>query len=213
MLDAISSTSTNATASTSTKKSENTQDRFLTMLIAQMNNQDPLNPMDNAAVTSQMAQINTVNGIEKLNQTMGQMLAQTGAVQGAGLVGRGVLVEGNSLALKDGQASAGFELEGKSSITSIEVLNAAGKVVDTLDVGNVDAGVHRFGWDGKDADGNAVPEGNYTFRVNAMLGTEVVPTTALAAGTVQAVSSSNAGLQLDVEGLGSRDYDSIKSIF
>src|SRR5437870_11144228 len=75
-------------------------DRFLKLLVAQMKNQDPLNPMDNAQVTSQMAQINTVTGIDKLNTTvagLSSQFMQMQAMQGASLVGHDVIVAGNKL--------------------------------------------------------------------------------------------------------------------
>src|SRR5687768_8592284 len=87
-------------------------DRFLKLLVAQMQNQDPLSPMDNAQVTSQMAQINAVTGIEKLNTTVqglsGQFV-QMQALQGATLVGREVIVPGNKLTIEEGKAEGGFE--------------------------------------------------------------------------------------------------------
>src|SRR5215470_2380597 len=88
-----------------------TSDRFLKLLVAQMNNQDPLNPLDNAQVTSQMAQINTVTGINGLNDTVNQLLGQftrLESLQAAQLTGRSVLVPGNSLTLPaDGKAVGG----------------------------------------------------------------------------------------------------------
>jgi flagellar basal-body rod modification protein FlgD len=92
---------------------QESSDRFLRLLVTQMQNQDPLSPMDNAQVTSQMAQINTVSGIEKLNETINGMLGQftqMQALQGAALVGRDVLVQGNELEVADGKATAAFEL-------------------------------------------------------------------------------------------------------
>ena len=96
----FSVTSTPAAASTS--DSTVTADRFLKLLVAQMQNQDPLSPMDNAQVTSQMAQINTVTGIDKLNSTvqgLSTQFMQLQAVQGASLVGRDVIVAGNKLSV------------------------------------------------------------------------------------------------------------------
>ena len=84
---------------------EKSQDRFLKLLVAQLNNQDPMNPMDNAQMTSQMAQINTVTGIQQLNDTMKSMATQFSAMQmlqGASMVGRDVLIEGNSLSITNG---------------------------------------------------------------------------------------------------------------
>ena len=96
-------------------------ERFLKLLVTQMQNQDPLNPLDNAQVTSQLAQINTVNGIEKLNSTVqglsGQFV-QMQALQGASLVGHDVVIAGNQLAIADGVGKAGFELA-RSSTPSI----------------------------------------------------------------------------------------------
>ena len=99
------------------------EDRFLKLLVAQMQNQDPLNPMDNAQVTSQMAQIQSVNGIEKLNRTvesLGTQFAQMNALQGASLVGRDVIVPGNRLAPNDvGLVQGGFELDGPADRVQI----------------------------------------------------------------------------------------------
>ena len=89
-------------AATSASDAGATSDRFLKLLVAQMQNQDPLNPMDNAQVTSQMAQINTVTGIEKLNTTvqgLSSQFMQLQALQGASLVGRDVIVAGNKLSV------------------------------------------------------------------------------------------------------------------
>ena len=104
---AVSATSTtsdvnvaSSPASSAAADATMTSDRFLKLLVAQMKNQDPLNPMDNAQVTSQMAQINTVTGIDKLNSTVAGLSAQfmqMQAMQGASLVGHDVIVAGNKL--------------------------------------------------------------------------------------------------------------------
>ncbi len=132
--------SVNAVSSASGVKTKNeagAEDRFLKLLVAQMQNQDPLNPMDNAQVTSQMAQIQSVNGIEKLNRTvesLGTQFAQMNALQGASLVGRDVIVPGSRLAPNDeGLVQGGFELNGPADSVTVEVLNAGGRVIDTID--------------------------------------------------------------------------------
>ena len=94
-----------AGGSATTKNEAGSQDRFLKLLVAQMQNQDPMNPLDNAQVTSQMAQINTVSGIDKLNTTVAGLngqLVQLQALQGATLVGRDVTVAGNRLSVQGG---------------------------------------------------------------------------------------------------------------
>src|SRR5512132_1644792 len=95
---------------------ENIQDRFLKLLVTQLKNQDPLNPMDNAQITTQMAQISTVSGIDKLAGAVGSMnglLTQMQSLEGAALVGKDVLVAGHKLSLAaDGSTQAGVELAG-----------------------------------------------------------------------------------------------------
>ncbi|MCA3040271.1 MAG: hypothetical protein ING37_06685, partial [Rhodocyclaceae bacterium] len=127
----FSSTSAGITASTS--KAGTSSDRFLTLLVAQLKNQDPLNPLDNAQVTSQMAQISTVQGIEKLNGTMGTMLNQIQVMQAGALTGKDVMLDGNTLTL-DGQSAArgGFEVPEGVSNVNIEVRNPQGAVVATI---------------------------------------------------------------------------------
>jgi len=89
--------STSASSASTTGTAQGTEDRFLKLLVTQMKNQDPLNPLDNAQVTSQMAQLSTVTGIEKLNAaltTMSQSFASSQSLQAANMIGHGVLVPG-----------------------------------------------------------------------------------------------------------------------
>ena len=126
------------------------EDRFLKLLVAQMSNQDPLNPLDNAQVTSQMAQISTVSGLDKLNKTvegLNRQFVQMQALQGASLVGRDVILPGDRLAPNDaGLVQGGFELAAPADSVRIEVLNAGGHVIDTINLGAEGAGRHGFEW-------------------------------------------------------------------
>jgi len=102
-----------AAAPSSTDTAGATQDRFMKLLITQMKNQDPLNPLDNAQVTSQLAQLSTVTGIDKLNATMGTLkdsYQSSQALQATGLIGHGVLVPGSTTKLADGKAVLGMDL-------------------------------------------------------------------------------------------------------
>ena len=125
-------------------------DRFLKLLVTQMQNQDPLNPMDNAQVTSQMAQINTVTGIEKLNTTMSGMSASMASMQmlqGSSLVGRGVLFEGNQLFVNsEGKAAAGYDLAAAATSVRIDVVNSSGTVIDSFTETGKAAGRQGFEW-------------------------------------------------------------------
>ena len=130
-----------------------TEDRFLKLLMAQMKNQDPLNPMDNAQLTSQMAQISTVSGLEKLNVTtasLGSQFSQLQATQAAALVGHDVAVEGKSLRISNGQGDGGFELASDADKVVVSIQDASGNEVGKVSLEKLEAGRHRFDW--------AVPE-------------------------------------------------------
>jgi flagellar basal-body rod modification protein FlgD len=185
-------------------------DRFLKLLVAQMQNQDPLNPMDNAQVTSQMAQINTVSGIAKLNDTvqgLNTQFVQMQALQGASLVGRDVIVPGNKLDIADGVGQGGFELVSAADAVKVEVLNAGGHVIDTMQLGAQAAGRHGFDWDAS----KSGTDTNLTFRVTATSGPTTLTSTALMRDRVTAVSTSGDKLMLDLVLSGSTPYASIKA--
>jgi len=207
---AASGTGANAT----TAKELN--DRFLRLLIAQMNNQDPLNPLDNAEVTSQMAQINTVTGINGLNDTVGKLLEQFARIetmQAAQLTGRSVLVTGNALALPEGgPAVGGVELAVPVDSMTVTIRDAAGQVVRELPLGGRDTGITRFEWDGRTDAGIAAPAGNYSFSVTARSGTSEFAPTALAARRVEGVRQVDGAVQLVLAGAGSVAYSDIKQI-
>lgn len=200
---------------TSTSATADMENRFLTLLMSQIKNQDPLNPMDNAAVTTQLAQLNTVSGIEKLNATLSQLLSgynETQGLQAAGIIGKNVMVAGNILPLANGQAVGGALLEGAADAVKLTVKNAAGKVVQTEDLGAKEAGSFYFAWDGKDANGNALADGKYTFTVEATAGGKKVAATAMQIGTVSAVARSNGGFVLDLGALGDVAFKDVQQI-
>ncbi|MBK6852586.1 MAG: flagellar hook assembly protein FlgD [Burkholderiales bacterium] len=203
---------TGSGASSAASTSQATSDRFLKLLVTQMQNQDPLSPMDNAQVTSQMAQINTVTGIDKLNTSINAMAAQfmqMQAMQGASLVGRGVQVEGNSLTLDaNGKASGGFDLAGAADSVKVEVLSASGRVIDTLNLGADSAGRHSFDWTppaGVDA------SGALKFKVTALSGSAAVAATTLQHDQVAAVSTSGNTLSLELGSGKTVSYADIKA--
>jgi flagellar basal-body rod modification protein FlgD len=200
----------NANSQTTTEASA---DRFLKLLVAQMQNQDPLSPMDNAQVTSQMAQINTVAGIDKVNssiQAMSGQFTQMQALQGVQLVGQGVVVDGNALKLDEttGTASASYELAGPADTAKIEVLSSAGRVIDTIDLGAETSGRHAFTW--APAKPPTDPSG-VTFRVVANRGAAPVAVTTQVRDQVVAVSNSNGSLKLDLASGNSVAYGDVKA--
>jgi len=189
-----------------------TSDRFLRLLVAQMQNQDPLSPMDNAQVTSQMAQINTVSGIEKLNTTvqgLSSQFMQLQAVQGVSLVGHDVVVAGNRLAIDDTAAIGvgGFELAGPADAVKVEILSPSGAVLQTINLGAESAGVHSFHWPA----GTATDSSGLTFRASATRGGVATPVTALMRDRVDAVSTSGNSFNLELRNSGTVPYGSVKA--
>jgi flagellar basal-body rod modification protein FlgD len=164
------------------------QERFMSLLVAQLKNQDPLAPMDNAQVTSQMAQLNTVTGINKLNTTMEGVSASLNAnqtIQATSMLGRAVLTEGNDLTLVDGKAIGSMDLQQSADILRVNVLDAGANVVRTIELGAQAKGTHEFEWDGKSNDGSTLPPGNYKFEIEAKAAGKDATVTPLTLSVVQ----------------------------
>jgi flagellar basal-body rod modification protein FlgD len=189
------------------------QDRFMKLLVAQMKNQDPLNPMDNAQMTSQVAQINTVGGIEKLNTTVTSLLSafnRMRAQSASQLAGRQVLVDGNEVQLAAGHAVGGVTLDAAADQVNVDILDAAGQPVRTLQLGASPAGTRSFDWDGTLADGSAAPEGSWRVRVTASAAGKAVAATPLTAATVRSVSQADDGSALlDLGTAGVKPQDAV----
>ncbi len=187
------------------------QDRFLKLLVAQLNNQDPMNPMDNAQMTSQMAQINTVSGIQALNETVKSLSSQFTSLQvlqGASMVGRGVMVDGNSLSIENGSAKGAIELAGNADSVTVQILSPGGQTLDTLTLGPKTTGRHDFSWDASSYTGS----GNPTFKVTATQGGSAVSTASLSRATVSSVGADNGAMTVQLKGRSAIAYSDIKAI-
>ena len=205
-----SSAAAGAAAALAGGSGANSEDRFLKLLVAQMQNQDPLNPMDNAQVTSQMAQIQTVSGIDKLNTTvqgLNAQFAQLQALSGAALVGHDVLIEGNRLVADAGVGHGGFELGSQADHVKLEVLDASGRVIDSADLGAMASGRHSFDWTPAAGIDPALAA---RFRITATLGTAAVAATPFTRDRVDAVSAGPGGLVLELAHAGPVAYDQVK---
>ena len=187
------------------------QDRFLKLLVTQLKNQDPLSPMDNAQLTSQIAQINTVSGIATLNTSVQQLsvqFLQMQSLQGAALVGKTVVVPGSRLDIAGGTGQGGFALTSAADAVKVEVLSPAGRVVDTMNLGAQSSGTHGFGW----ASGTYDNTSGLTFRVTATSGSTPLTSTALMHDTVDAVSTSGGALMLQLRNAGTVPYSTVASV-
>lgn len=209
-------TGLNKAAQTKSQTQE-TQDRFLKLLITQLKSQDPLNPMDNAATTTQMAQMSTVTGIDNLNATMNSMMASFNAgqsYQAANLIGKQVMVEGDTLNF-DGSSAVSAELKVPTDGVSVKVgvYNAQNQKVDEIDLGTQKLGRQPIAWDGKDASGKALPAGKYYLAATATAadGTQSQLSTYTYMG-VTSVSIANGTVNLQLTDGRSVPYNGVSSI-
>ncbi|WP_258239637.1 MULTISPECIES: flagellar hook assembly protein FlgD [Pseudidiomarina] len=188
--------------------SESMRNNFMTLLVTQLRNQDPLNPMENNEMTSQLAQINTVSGIESLNTTMQNINGQIEAgqaMQASAMIGRAVLVPGQRImvgAEANDITPFGFELNSAAESVKVNIFNESGMLVRQMDLGSVGSGTQTFTWDGQMNDGNTAPAGAYRFAIEANNGEQAVTSETFNYAQVIAVSNSaEDGVRLDLGGI------------
>jgi flagellar basal-body rod modification protein FlgD len=200
-------------------------DKFMTLLVAQLQNQDPLNPMDNSQMTSQLAQLQTVTGINNLNTTLSSLSASyqsTQSMQATSLIGHGVLVGGNDVTLASSKGILGVSLGSDADSVKIDISDANGNVVDSIDMGAQKAGSLPLVWNGVpdatklDASGNPVTlaDGKYTFTVSATKsGQALKDASGLAYDSVGSVSTSGTdGVKLYLASKGATTLSDIKQV-
>jgi flagellar basal-body rod modification protein FlgD len=200
------------TPKTDTDSVQADQDKFMKLLITQLQNQDPLNPMDNAAMTSQLAQLSTVTGINKVNATLESLRADqadSAAMGALNLIGKGVLVAGAGLKLssdtdKDGKTTSssvfGVDLASAAETVDIAIVDKSGTVVRNMSLpANAPVGTYPITWDGTMDDKTTIaPAGDYTIQVTAKsAGKTLTDATPLQLAGVASVSTGSGGVKLN----------------
>ena len=186
---------------------------FLLLMTTQLKNQDPLKPMDNAQMVSQLAQMSTVQGIEDLNKTVNgfsSSLTNDQILKGTALVGHQVLVPSAQWALDDNaQAKGAIAASGPGQL-SVEVTDASGRVVRTLHLSTDSAGELPFHWDGKTDSGEQLVAGKFNLaaRFTPAGGTATDVQTYIQA-PVESVTIGNDGLYLNLKNLGTTALDQV----
>ncbi|MCX8145588.1 MAG: flagellar hook assembly protein FlgD [Azovibrio sp.] len=218
VIDAVNAAHQAASTATSSSKGsvKEMEDRFMTLFLAQLRNQDPLNPMENAEMTSQLAQMNMVSGLEALNKQMQTLLGsynESLSLQAANLIGKNVLVPGRETTLTADGALFGIDFAGPADKVEVIISDASGKEVARQSLGQQNAGSMAFYWDGKGSDGTSLATGKYTFSVSASLNGQKVDVTPLQAGAVSALVRGKNGFELEIAGLGSVGLDKVKQVF
>ena len=164
-------TATGASTNPTSKNSSLNQADFLNIFVTQLKHQDPLQPLDNNQMASQMAQFSMVQSLNDMTASLKSMESSQAAVnnlQAASLVGKKVEVKGSTLSLSQGTASDGsYQLDKPGKVT-IKILDEKGSLVRTIESQVTDTEKHQLAWDGKNDQGTTLPDGQYRFQVEAV---------------------------------------------
>jgi flagellar basal-body rod modification protein FlgD len=192
---------------------------FLTLMLAQLKNQDPTSPVDSNTFLTQLAQLSEVQGITQLNtsfSTLSSALSPSQALQASSLLGHKVLAASTTASLTaNGTVTGAVNVPQTTSQVLLDVKTSSGVLVRQINLGAQSTGLASFSWDGKMGDGTQAPAGTYTLSAQyagAISGSTAATT--LVNGTVDSVSmgAGSTGLTLNVTGLGSVPFSSVQQI-
>ncbi len=197
--------------------SELGQADFLNLMLTQLQNQDPTNPMDSANFMSQMAQFSTVNGITELNTSFGTLsssLQSNQALQASTMVGSTVLVPSEIAELNAGsQVNGKIFLENSTGALMLNIADASGQTVKQINLGTQEAGLVEYNWDGTDNNGNQLPAGTYSINAASISNGEPVAQTVLVNAKVESVSLISGSEPLvNLNGLGAYSMNDVLEI-
>jgi flagellar basal-body rod modification protein FlgD len=192
---------------------------FLTLMLAQLKNQDPTSPVDSNTFLSQLAQLSEVQGITSLNTSFSSLsssLSSSQALQASSLLGHQALVATPTTTVAAGATVSGaVSVPQTTSDVVVGITNSAGVLVRQIDLGAQSSGLANFTWDGKGTNGSAVPADTYTLTAQYAGQTKgSTAATTFVNGTVQSVSmgAGSAGMTVNVAGVGSVPFSSVQQI-
>lgn len=199
-----------------TQNKELGKNEFLNLLVAQLNNQNPLEPQGNGEFIAQLAQFSQVEGIEKLNTSMESLLSgyqSSQALQASSLVGRKVIIPSEKAVVDTSESfKATAVLPVSSSNVYVNVYDNSGSLVSRVNLGEQAAGNVSFIWDGKDSNGNLMPPGTYKFEAQATYGSETKGLYTMLPANVDSVTLGGGELMLNLAGLGSVPLSQVQVI-
>lgn len=212
----LGSGSNTGNTSKSTGSNEVSQQNFLTLLTAQLKNQDPMKPLDNTQFISQLAQISTVSGIQGLQGSIDSLagsLTSNQTLQAANLVGHQVMVAGGQAYKSDTGSLQGAVQNSASGALSVGIYDSSGQLMQTVDLGTQSAGLVNFSWDGSTSSGGHAPAGTYTLKAQ-LVGSDgkAVALSSYGAAPVSGVEVANNTVTLDLTGLSSVPLSGIRQI-
>ncbi len=174
------------------KSEELGQEDFLNLMITQLRNQDPFEPLQSGEFIGQLAQFGTVSGISELKETVDDLansLISNQTLEAANLIGKNALVPSDSFALQeDGSVKGAIAVNAPSNNVNVNIFDAAGNLVQTLPLGVSASGIQEFEWDGTDTSGNPVTSGSYFFSSTGNQGESNVAFDTFAYKEIQSIS-------------------------
>ena len=188
------------------------------LLLAQIENQDPLKPTDQTDFVAQLAQFSSLEGIQNLNSTVqdiGSMYRSSQALQATALVGREVLIPGQVGYLENGGLISGTIEEGQASGDVMMIVkDASGQVVANRDLGNIGSAETPFSWDGANNLGEPLPEGLYSISIEGTLSGENEALVTSVYSRVNSVSivDNQGGMLLNLNGIGQVESSEIQEV-
>lgn len=193
------------------------RNEFMDLMLAQLKNQNPLEPQDNGEFISQLAQFSSLQEMQNLSGTVDDVVGQfrsTQALQASAMVGKSVLApSGVGMLGADGQVTGAIEVPASTGGLRLSVQNANGELVRQIDLGTSPAGVTSFSWDGKDGNGNALPPGRYQFVAEGSYPGGAQQLNTMVSANVDSVSlGQNGSITLNLAGMGSIALSDVKEI-
>ena len=171
-IDSILSTQSSFDTVSSAEKAKSLgKDDFLNLLVKQLQYQDPLNPVENADFTAQLAQftsLETLSNIDENIASLGVLQSSINNINAVSFIGKSVEAQGNIANYSGSDVAIDFELDSPASEVTIKIYDSDGQLVRTMEKENVAAGDAQYVWDGKDDEGDTVSEGRYRFVINAV---------------------------------------------
>ncbi len=204
------------TARSDTNDPKDDKTLFLELMIAQMENQDPLNPQEGGEFLAQLAQFSTVEGIEKLNNqfdTLAGQLRSSQALQATALVGRKVGVPTSFGTLTESGLSGTIQLPESTTNLRLDVFSPTGQIVQQIALGSASAGEVPFNWNGFDNAGNQLPPGQYQVKAYAAIdGEQEQVGTRMGANVNSVTINGDGSLTLNVAGVGPVDFSTVNEL-
>jgi flagellar basal-body rod modification protein FlgD len=193
------------------------KNEFLELMIAQLENQNPLEPQDNGAFISQLAEFSALEEMQQVNttvQSFATSFQSSQALQASAMVGRSVLVPSSQAPTdEDGQISGLVDVPASTGRLTLSIMSPSGELVRQIEMGQQIAGTIPFTWDGLNQEGEAMPQDRYTIVAEAQNGSDTEQLDTLLSSQVNSVSIANSGdITLNLAGIGGVPLENVREI-